>query len=71
MGVYEARGTLAKAMKELHNRVADVKVGWDDPVAHALENDFLVPLEIDLRNAIAAMDHAGAVLQQAKSDCDE
>jgi hypothetical protein len=36
-----------------------------------LENDFLVPLEIDLRNAIAAMDHAGALLQQAKSDCDE
>jgi len=71
MGVYEARGTLAKAMKELNNRFADVKVGWDDPVAHALENDFLVPLEVDLRNAIAAMDQAGAMLQQARADCDE
>jgi hypothetical protein len=71
MGVYEARGTLAKAMKELNNRFADVKVGWDDPVAHALENDFLAPMEIDLRNAISAMDHAGAILAQAKSDCDE
>lgn len=71
MGVYEARGTLAKAMKELNNRFAEVKVGWDDPVAHAIENDFLVPLEIDLRNAIAAMDHAGAMLQQARCDCDE
>jgi hypothetical protein len=71
MGVYEARGQLGKAMKELAHRFADAKVGWDDPVAHALESDFFVPLEVDLRNAIGAMDHAGAVLQQARADCDE
>ena len=71
MGVYEARGQLGKAMKELATRFAEAKVGWDDPVAHALEADFLVPLEIDLRNAISAMDHAGAILQQARQDCDE
>ncbi|MBC8106028.1 MAG: hypothetical protein H7Z14_05520 [Anaerolineae bacterium] len=71
MGVYEARGQLGKAIKDLGLRFTEAKVGWDDPVAHALESDFIVPLEIDLRNAIAAMDHAGAILQQARHDCDE
>jgi hypothetical protein len=71
MGVYEARGQLGKAIKELMLRFGDAKIGWDDPVAHALEKDFIQPLEIDLRNAIAAMDQAGAILQQARHDCDE
>ncbi|CAN5637968.1 hypothetical protein BH09PLA1_BH09PLA1_08750 [soil metagenome] len=71
MGVYEARGQLGKAIKDLMLRWGEAKVGWDDPVSHTLENEFLVPLEIDLRTAIAAMDHAGAVLQQARRDCEE
>ena len=71
MGVYEARGQLGKAIKELATRFAEAKVGWDDPVSHAFEKEFLLPLEMDLRNAIAAMDQAGAMLQQARHDCDE
>jgi len=71
MGVYEARGTLGKALKQLMLSWSEAKLGWDDPVAHALEANFLVPLEMDLKNAIGAMDHSGAVLAQARRDCDD
>jgi hypothetical protein len=71
MGVYEGRGALGKGIKDLTLRWAEVKVDWDDPVSHALENDFLLPLEMDLRNALAAMDHLAIVLQQVRKDCTE
>lgn len=70
MGVYEGRGQLGKAMKDLVNRWNDTKLQWDDAVSHALEADFLVPLETDVRNALAAMDQAAIVLAQVKKDCE-
>jgi hypothetical protein len=70
MGVYEGRGQLGKAMKDLANRWADTKIHWDDAVSHALESDFLIPLETDVRNALAAMDQAAIVLAQVKKDCE-
>lgn len=69
MGVYEARGQLAKLMKELGDKWSDTKLDWDDVVSQAFENRFLVPMESDLRNATAAMDHAGQLLAQIKRDC--
>jgi hypothetical protein len=71
MGVYEGRGALGKAIKDLTLRWADTKIEWDDPVSQALEADFLVPMEQDLRNCLAAMDHAAIVLQQVRRDCVE
>jgi hypothetical protein len=71
MGVYEARAQMGKAIKELMLRWLEAKSGWDDPVAHALESEFLQPLEVDLRNAIGGMDHAASVVAQARRDCDD
>jgi hypothetical protein len=69
MGVYEARGQLAKLMKELTDKWSDTKLDWDDIVSHNFENKFLVPLEADLRNATGAMDHMAHLLAQIKRDC--
>ena len=71
MGVYEGRGQLTKAMRDLLFRWQETKGAWDDPVSKNIEEKFLVPLEQDLRNALGAMDHMGSVLQQAKHDCSE
>jgi hypothetical protein len=71
MGVYESRGQLAKLMKELGDKWADTKMDWDDVVSQNFENRFLVPLEADLRNATAAMDHMALLLSQIKRDCSE
>lgn len=69
MGVYEARGTLAKAMKDLTNQWQDVRIHWEDARAEELEKEVLQPLEMDLRSAANAMDQLGALLSQARRDC--
>lgn len=70
MGVHEGRGQLAKAMKELMHRWLDTKSNWRDAVSEKFEEDHLRPLEMDLKAATAAMDHAGQVLAQARRDCE-
>jgi hypothetical protein len=70
MGLYEARGQLGKAIKDLGTRWLDTKQAWDDPVSHTLETEFLQPLEADLRNALTAMDHAAIVVSQVRRDCE-
>ena len=69
MGVYEARGQLAKLMKELTDRWAETKVDWDDVVSEAFEKRLLEPLETDLRNATGAMDTMAQLLSQIRRDC--
>ena len=69
MGVYEARGQLAKSMKDLTERWADTKGDWDDVVSERFEERFLAPLDVDLRNATAAMDHMAQLLSQIRRDC--
>lgn len=70
MGVYETRGQLAKLMKDLTDKWAATQVDWDDVVSRNFEKKFLVPLEADLRNATAAMDHMGQFLSQVRRDCE-
>lgn len=69
MGVYEGRGQLARAMKDLNNRWLDTKATWQDAASEAFEKEFLANLENDLRHAITAMEHMGQVISQAKRDC--
>jgi hypothetical protein len=69
MGVYEARGQLAKSLKDLNDRWSETKMDWDDVVSERFEERFLAPLEVDLRNATAAMDHMAQLLGQIRRDC--
>jgi hypothetical protein len=70
MGMYEGRGQLGKAMKELLQRWSATKGEWDDHTTHHFEQKFMHPLELDLRRAVSAMDHAAQFLQQLHRDCD-
>ena len=69
MGVYEARGQLAKSLKDLTDRWADTKMDWDDVVSQRFEERFLAPLDLDLRNATGAMDHMAQLLSQIRREC--
>lgn len=69
MSVYESRGQIAKGMKNLLMRWQETRGDWDDAVSRAFEKDFLEPLEMDVKNAMGAMDQMNAVLQQARKDC--
>ena len=70
MGVYEGRGQLSRAMKDLMARWAETKLDWDDAVSHKFENEFLLQLELGLRSATGAMDHMAQVLAQIRRDCE-
>ena len=70
MGVYEGRGQLSKAIKQLTMRWTEARSSWNDAAAEHFEKKFLEPLEIDLRNAVSAMDHMATVLGQVRRDCE-
>ena len=70
MGVYEARGQLSKAIKDLMLRWNEAKMDWDDAAARAFEKDVLEPLERDAKNAASAMDSAAEVLAQVRRECE-
>lgn len=69
MGIYEGRGQLGKSMKALLNQWSEARGSWNDSVSKNFEEKFLVPMEQDLKDALAAMDHMAVILQQVKRDC--
>jgi hypothetical protein len=69
MGVYEGRGALARAMKDLMLRWADTKAVWRDAVAQEFAEQHLAPLEREIRNATSAMDTMAQILAQVNRDC--
>jgi hypothetical protein len=71
MGVYEGRGQLTKAFKALMLHWHETRMSWDDAQAKRFEENVLVPLQMDLRQAESAMDHMATLLHQAKHDCSE
>lgn len=70
MGVYEGRGQLGKGIKELLNAWMDTKATWRDANADRFEKKHLMPLEMDLRAAVSAMDVMSQLLSQVKRDCE-
>jgi hypothetical protein len=69
MGVYESRGQIAKAMKDLTAKWQDVKMDWNDSRSDEMEKEFLNTLEIDARAAGAAMDQMAILLQKVRQEC--
>ena len=69
MGVHEGRGQLGKALKTLLRRWEEAKSDWDDSVSKSFEKTYLLSMEMDLRNAVGAMDHMSQVLARVKKEC--
>lgn len=69
MGVYEGGGQLSKAMRQLIGRWEETRAAWDDAQAREFEDKCLIPLQMDLRNAMTAMGHMAAVLEKIKREC--
>ena len=69
MGMVESRGRIGKAIKDLHNRWTETRADWDDVSTNAFESKYIVPLELDSRQAISAMDGMAQLIMQIKRDC--
>jgi len=70
MGVHEGRGALSKSMKELTRKWMETKGSWDDTTSDQFEKRHVLPIERDLRTAIAAMDQVAIQLTNARRDCE-
>ena len=71
MGVYEGRGQLARAMKDLQARWLEARSNWDDANAEKFEEKYITLIAHDLRTALAAMDSVAISISQAVHDCKE
>lgn len=70
MGVYEGRGTLAKALKSLEAKWLETATDWDDARSKEFEQRFLIPLRSDLIAAVSAMDHMAVLMTKIRSECE-
>ena len=69
MGLYESRGNLHKALKELLTKWQYTKSSWNDAQAESIEKETLEVLEKDVRVAGEAMDAMKQVVTSARRDC--
>ena len=69
MGVHEGSGQLAKSLKTLLQKWQEARMGWDDARAKEFEEQYIRPLERDLRTATTAMDQASQALNTVRRDC--
>lgn len=70
MSLVESRGQLTKVHRDLMNRWMMIRTDWNDARAAYFEQQYLWPLEIEVRKAIAAMDHMSIVLNKITQDCE-
>ena len=69
MGVHENSGRIGKAMKELLMQWEETKQVWDDPVSRSFEQRHLIPLQMDLKTATAAMGQMALLLDNIRREC--
>ncbi|MEM1027115.1 MAG: hypothetical protein AAF911_04285 [Planctomycetota bacterium] len=61
--------TLNDARKALNARWDELRRQWDDAAAAKFEQDFIQPMDHDLKQAIDAMIHAQQAVQRARQEC--
>ncbi len=70
MGIHEGRGNLTKAMKDLNMKWNETKSYWDDSTQANFEKKYILPIEKDMRQALAAMDTIAVFISAAHRDCE-
>jgi hypothetical protein len=71
MGLFEAKGQLDRAAKDLTLRWHTARAQWHDNVAAEFEEQNLVPLQAHLRNTTAAMSSVAGLLARIRSECSD
>ena len=61
--------TLTDARKALAVRWDELQRTWDDAAARRFEQDFIRPIDEDLRQAIDAMNQTQLAAQRARQEC--
>jgi hypothetical protein len=70
MGLQESRAKIGTAIRDLRSLWSNTKVYWTDANSERFEEEFLQPLEMDVRTAANAMDQMGTLLSQIRRQCE-
>ncbi|QOV91625.1 hypothetical protein [Humisphaera borealis] len=68
MGLFEGKGQLDRATKDLMARWSVVRASWRDNVAADFEQQTLLPLQQHVKNATSAMSSAASLITRIKSE---
>lgn len=68
MGLFEGKGQLDRATKDLMIRWNAVRASWRDNVAAEFEQQTLVPLQQNVKNATSAMSSAASLIARIKAE---
>jgi hypothetical protein len=71
MGVPEGRANLTEAAKKLMERWVEARGEWDDVRAHEFEARVIIPLQVDVKAAVSAMDNLNVLLNQVRRECSD
>jgi hypothetical protein len=70
MGLQESRAKIGTAIRDLRSLWSNTKVYWTDVNSEKFEEEFLAPMEMDVRTAANAMDQMGQLLAQIRRQCE-
>jgi hypothetical protein len=69
MALAAATGRIHMAMKTLLVRWEDTRGRWNDPVGRAFEEQYVEPLEKQIRTSLRALDRLAQELYACRRDC--
>jgi hypothetical protein len=68
MGLFEGKGQLDRATKDLTLRWSVCRTAWRDSVAADFEEKVLLPLQQNVKNATSAMSTAAGLISRIKAE---
>ncbi len=69
MSAIEGRAKLAQASKKLMSDWQEARDNWRDENARRFEQQYMAPLEANIRSAVLAIERIGSAIEAARQDC--
>jgi hypothetical protein len=69
MSAIDGRAKLVQASKKLLAEWQQTRENWRDENARRFEQQYMAPLEANIRSAVLAIERIGSALEGARQDC--
>jgi hypothetical protein len=70
MSMHESRAKIGAAIRDLRTNWSNTKVYWTDSNSEHFQEEFLEPMEMDVRVAVVAMDQMATLLSSIRRQCE-
>jgi hypothetical protein len=70
MSMHESRAKIRAAIRDLRTSWSNTKVYWTDSNSERFQEEFLEPMEMDVRVAVIAMDQMATLLSSIRRQCE-